>query len=233
MTTEHERSKSVTGGVQVPSPLPNVASSGVDGRAVEIWCAWLGALATDAEAALAAALAYKALDEAERARWLTALEQDAQRLDVPLIAVYAPLLAVEADPHRRSRIQAALAEAPETTASTSAPRALVGRARQGQVAVIVSPLYLDFVQVLACGWRRGGGFDWVRHDPIVIKSAAPRAGAKVEGAMMETAPLKPLIDELAHVVLAHGRSGRELPEAVRLFADLFAPTFDVAADEVP
>ena len=33
----------------------------------------------------------------------------------------------------------------------------------------------------------------------------------------------PLIDDLAHAVLAHRRSGREMPEALRVFADFFGP----------
>jgi hypothetical protein len=41
------------------------------------------------------------------------------------------------------------------------------------------------------------------------------------GAKLETIPLMPLIDELAHTVVAHRRVGRPIPEALRMFADLF------------
>ena len=42
-------------------------------RVLNAWCAWLGALATNAEAALAAALAYKQLDGPARESWLAAV----------------------------------------------------------------------------------------------------------------------------------------------------------------
>jgi len=75
---------------------------------IAAWCEWLDALATDAEAALAAAMAYKALDANARDLWLSALEHDAERVTVPRVALYAPLLAVEAEPSRRARITAAI-----------------------------------------------------------------------------------------------------------------------------
>jgi hypothetical protein len=91
------------------------------------------------------------------------------------------------------------------------------------VAVLVTPLYLDFAQVLACGYRVGSGFSWVRHEPILLRGSAPAAGDRLEGVLLEATPLRALVDDLAHAVLAHQRSGRELPEALRSFADLFGP----------
>ena len=205
-------------------PLPNVATSRPDHRFVEAWREWLGKLATDAEAALAAAMAYKELDGPARDTWINALEQDAERVRVPRIAVYAPLLAVESDQSRRARIAEAIG--PDDAAAT--PRMLAsglgGGARGGmRVATIITPLYLDFVQVLACGYRPTEGFEWVRHDPIVDQAQAPRAGDELEGARLESVPLKSLVDELAHAVLTHVRNGRVLPAALRAFADLFGP----------
>ena len=191
---------------------------------LDAWCEWLGALATDAEAALAAAIAYRELDAPSRDRWLAALDQDAARLAVPRIAVYAPLLAVESDPARRARIAEAIGPDDASATPRSEPRALIGLDSRGaRVALLISPLYLDFVQVLACGYRTASGFEWVRHDPIVSARRAPRHGDVVEGVTVERSPLKPLIDDLAHAVLAHRRGGRELPEALRVFADLFGP----------
>jgi len=77
------------------------------------------------------------------------------------------------------------------------------------------------VQVLACAYRPGAGFEWVRHDPIVTREAAPVAGMKVDGVELEAMPLKPLVDELAHAVVAHTRSNRAIPEGLSCFADLF------------
>jgi len=211
----------------VPSPAertPLPLDARADTRMLDAWCEWLGALATDAEAALAAAIAYQELDGRGRDHWLSALEQDAARLNVPRIAVYAPLLAVESDPERRTRITDAIGPVDAAATPRNAAQGLCGRLPDGSyVAVLITPLYLDFVQVLACSYRMERGFGWVRHDPIVDRRQAPRHGERIDGALLERTPLKSLIDDLAHAVLAHKRSGRELPEALRVFADLFGP----------
>jgi hypothetical protein len=210
--------------VQTPLPCASAAPTPSDGRVLAAWREWLGCLATNAEAALAAAMAYKELDGVGRDQWLDALEHDAHCVDVPLIAVYAPLLAVESDQDRRARITDAIGPTDLAATPRSHVRALSGRSAGGlHVAVIVSPLYLDFVQVLACGYLPRSGFEWVRHDPIVQGSHALRSGEHLLGAALEAAPLKCVIDELAHAVLAHRRYGREIPEALRIFADLFGP----------
>ena len=215
------------GGASPPAeqtPLPLSEESKSDSRYLDAWREWLCKLATDAEAALSAAMAYKELDATGRDTWIAALDQDASSIPVPRIALYAPLLAVEADEVRRSRI----AEAMGGDASEATPRAqataLSGSGPGGvRVAAIITPLYLDFVQVLACGYRTRGGFEWVRHDPIVARDEAPRQGAELGGAVLESTPLKALVDDLAHAVLAHTRAGREVPEALRTLADLFGP----------
>lgn len=218
------RSRS-TPAVALPTYEANSSiQDGDESRVVAVWCEWLDALATDAEAALAAAMAYKALDDSARDRWLNALELDADRVRVPPIALYAPLLAVESDPERRARITARIGPMDADSVPQSDGRALVGLGCDGtRIATIVSPLYLDFVQVLACGYRLNEGFSWVRHDPIVKSAAAPQSGDELSGVVLESTPLRNAVDELALVVLAHSRSGRELPEALKIFADLFDP----------
>src|ERR1700733_14425226 len=202
----------------VPSPAertPLPLDTRSDTRMLDAWCEWLGALATDAEAALAAAIAYQELDGRGRDHWLSALEQDAARLNVPRIAVYAPLLAVESDPDRRLRITDAIGPVDAAATPRFAAQGLFGKAVDGSsVAVLITPLYLDFVQVLACSYRVDRGFGWVRHDPIVDRRQALRHGERIEGTLVERTPLKSLIDDLAHAVLAHKRSGRELPQAL-------------------
>jgi len=205
-------------------PLPSASSAGIDPRVVDAWCEWLGALAKDAEAALAAAMAYKELDAAARDRWLSALDHDAHRVSVPRIAVYAPLLAVETDPARRARITEAIGPVDDAATPSVTARGVRGVTRDGlRVGVIVTPLYLDFVQVLACSYLPTTGFEWVRHDPIVDERRAPTHGTELAGVKLESIPLRALVDELAHAVLAHQRRGRPLPEALRVFADLFGP----------
>lgn len=213
---------------------PARAQGGVDTRAVSAWCAWLDALATDAEAALAAAMAYKDLDAVSRENWLEVLAQDAQRVGVPRVAMYAPLLAVETDAGRRERISAAMGNVDPSAAPVAPAYGLRGTGARGLVvATVVSPLYLDFVQVLACGVRPESGFEWVRHDPIVDRRRAPRDRAVIEGVSLEVRPLSGIIDELASAILAHRRSGRPLPDALRLFADLFSPSATVTSPPPP
>lgn len=196
-----------------------------DARAVGAWRQWLSSMATDAESVMAAAIAYRDLDGEGRERWLDSLEADAPSVNVPKVALYAPLIAVERDPARRARLLRAL-EGCEGEEEYSAARpsgqslALTGRDRNGvRVSVLILPLYLDFVQVLACGHDQRG-FVWVRHDPILLHGQAPRPGDELQGARLELTPLKPTIDRLAAAVLAHRRSGQSIPEAMGVLADL-------------
>jgi hypothetical protein len=206
------------------TPVPMDGASGVERRVFDAWCVWLDALATDAEAALAAAMAYKELDGPARDTWLGALEQDRDCVGVPRIAVYAPLLAVESDPERRRRIHTAIGPEDLRATPRTCAYGLRGTSRLGlKVAVVVTPLYLEFVQVLACGYSSHTGFEWVRHDPIVGSHHAPRRGDVLEGVTLERTTLNVIVDELAEAVLAHRRGGRSLPEALRVFADLFGP----------
>jgi hypothetical protein len=188
------------------------------------WRSWLSALATDAEAAMAAALAYESLPSDGRDAWLDALDADAAQIAVPVVALYAPLLAVELDGPRRERIQAKIAAVPEADRATAGE----GRAHRGvapdgtHACVIVSPLYLDFVQVLSCRYTPAGGFLDVKHDPLrhARDLEAPR---EVGGVAVEPTPLRIVIEELAHAILADKRSAREAPQALRSFAHLFVP----------
>ena len=193
-----------------------------DTRVVAAWRGWLEALGTDAEAALAASMAYRQLDGPGRDRWLLAVDQELERLRVPRIALYAPLLAVESDPTRRSAILTALGPAEASATPRACARGLRGCSGNGlRVAAIVTPLYLDFAQVMACGYRPSEGIEWVRHDPIVDRRKTPNHGDPIGGVTLESVTLKHLVDELAHAIVAHCRSGKSIPEALRAFADLF------------
>lgn len=190
-----------------------------EGRSGAVWRQWLSSMATDAEAALAAAMAYRDLDSEARERWLASLKLDAPRVDVPAVALYAPLVAVEDDPERRERMISEMDESVQPSA-TSPARAFIGRCDEGTLVYVLStPLYLDFVQVLACGVREGI-FTWVRHDPIAFIVQTPSQGDLLEGARLELSPIKSVIDDLAATVLSHRRSGRPLPDALNVLGDL-------------
>jgi hypothetical protein len=80
--------------------------------------------------------------------------------------------------------------------------------------------------VLSARYHPDRGFDWVRHDPIVKNADSPKDGSELDQVALETTPLKPVIEELAHAILAHRRYGKPLPESLVIFADLFNAEFD-------
>jgi hypothetical protein len=208
------------------------AEGGADNRVRSAWRSWLSALATDAEAAMAAALAYESLPEDARDAWLDALEADAPTLDVPPVALYAPLLAVESEPGpRRERIEAVItASSTALVAGGREPVALRGVGSDGAHAcVIVAPLYLQFVQVLSCRYTPGGGFLTVQHDPMRhVDDVAPISD--FDGVSIEPTPLRVVVEELAHAILADKREHRATPPALASFAHLFAPDLDERRD---
>src|SRR5215218_8664375 len=97
-----------TAGGARPGGLPPDGGAAIEPRILAAWRQWLGALATDAEAAIAAAHVYGELGPEARDAWLDALLEDEAKLEVPKVAIYAPLLAVEADEARRERIERAI-----------------------------------------------------------------------------------------------------------------------------
>ncbi len=195
----------------------------VDPRFVEAWREWLAALATDADSALAAAHVYEQLEAAGRDAWLDALAIDGDALAVPKVAIYAPLLSVETDPARRGRIEQALAEdvglSPSARRKVRAFRGLLPRGER--VAVLVTPVYLEFVKVLQCRYSPDRGFSWVRDDPMSHVKDAPTDGATIDGVRVETTPLKVIVEELARAILAARRAGEALPPVLSGYASLF------------
>jgi hypothetical protein len=208
--------------------LPSVASlrlaakdraGSLDPRAHAAWRTWLAALAKNAEAATAAALAYESLAAEGRDAWLDALDADAPSVEVPRIALYAPLLAVEQDEGRRMRIATNVTGA--ATRSTP-PRVLVGSKGGDRVCLIASPLYLDFVELLFCRYDQDTGIHDARHEWLVHKDQV-EAFARDVGVRMVEAPLPHVVEELAHAVVADRRAGRAPPAALMRHIDLFAP----------
>ncbi len=204
--------------------------SSIDPRAHAAWRTWLAGLARDAEAATATALAYESLPAAGRDAWLDALDADAPEVGVPVIALYAPLLGVERDEARRTRIASNVKGAPT---KSSRPRALVGvdsgtgDARTTKVCLIASPLYLDFVELLMCRYDPDHGIEDARHEWLVHESEIA-ACVRDLGVEMSEAFLPDVVEDLAHAVVADRRAGREAAAALARYSDLFAP--DLAPD---
>jgi hypothetical protein len=194
-----------------------------DARAAGAWGEWLQALTCEPDAALAAADVYGRLNDAERELWLQALERDVALVGVPPVAVFAPLLAVEANAARRETIARVLSQGRQEELR-SPTRALAGINGKERIAVLVSPLYLDFAQLLACRYQLGERFLWVKQDPIVRTAQAPVAGAVVDGVRLEEVTVAAVVDELAATVVALQRKGKELPEELRWRSDWFSPS---------
>lgn len=200
--------------------------SSLDPRTHAAWRTWLAALAKDAAAATAAALAYHSLGADGRDAWLDALEVDAPDVDVPKIALYAPLLGVEQDEARRERIAKNVSGAAKRS---TPPRALVGYKNGERVCLIVSPLYLDFVELLLCRYDQDQGIREARHEWLVHQSEVA-ACARELGVTMADAPLPQVVEELAHAVVADRRAGRAAPEALMVYIDLFAPDLPASGE---
>jgi hypothetical protein len=166
-----------------------------------------------------------------RDAWLDALDADGPLVDVPAVALYAPLLAVEAAGPRRERIEARIAADPLSHPSRpgQGARALRGVASDGEhVCVLVTPVYLDFVHVIVCRYTPGGGVIEVRHDPLRHVTDVDRLPEleAVDGVKVESTPLRVVIEELAHAILADRREHRETPAALTSVAHLFGPALD-------
>lgn len=209
------------------------ARSPRSGRVDPAWIVWLQALASDAEAALGAALAFRELDARGRDAFLDAVEQDAPRLDVPRVALFAPLLCVESDPDRRRRIQASMGDDLGKMANAR-PHALVGSGLQSaRVCALIKPLYLDFVRVVSCRFSLDLGIAWVREDPLVHAAQAPCEGSTLDGLQLHRVPLSAVVDEIAASVVAHRRREQRLPDSFKPLLDVFDAAVVMADDDDP
>ena len=213
-----------------PEPFQRIVPSGPPERVGIVWRAWLEALASDAEAALGAALAYETLDAQGREAFLEAIEQDAPRLDVPRVALFAPLLSVERDPRRRERIERGMGD--DIGEGPFDPVALRGVAPDGDcVVAVVTPVYLDFVRVTSCRFNLDDGFSWVHDLALAHRRDAPRPGTRLDGVELEIVPVCSAVDEIAAAVVAQRRHTRRLPPHLRPLLDLFdSPACDPPSD---
>jgi len=113
--------------------------------------------------------------------------------------------------------------------------ALRGTTNEGAcVCALVAPMYLDFVQVLTCVYRPEVGVQAAFHDPLRSRRDAPASqGVAIEGAVLERTPLRVVIEELAHAIVADRRSDRAPPSVLERFVDLFGLDFESAEGDAP
>lgn len=183
-------------------------------RARAVFRTWLRALAEDPSAAVAASLTYEELAPEGRDAWLDALDEDAR--EIAPLAVYAPLLAVEEDPARRARIARRLEGA--TLPQPTSLRAWQGDRGRERAAVVMAPVYLDFVEIVAARFDGDGFIDLV-HVPLA------RPDDPLPDLQTELVPAAPadIVEELALVVLAHERAGKPRPEGAHALVRYLTP----------
>ncbi len=198
-----------------------------------VWRQWLESMASDSESALAAAMAYREMSGEQRAAMITSLMETGSQLGVPLVAIFAPLLAVEEDPSRRLQLESALVSsdnASELLVPHVQPTALWSVSEywrtehdsQDRLLVFILPLYLNFVQVLAVEVK-AGTLGSVRHDPILNREQAPQPGERLDGQKLEKVPLSSAMDILAQCIVVSHRNEVPLPDALRVVADWLNP----------
>lgn len=180
--------------------------------------AWLRALAGDADAAIAAALAYEACAPEARDAWLDVVGFDLAANGTPPIAAYAPLLGVEEDPARRARIVEAIRGA-GGFGHCASPHALGGVRPDGaRVWVLVAPLWLEFVEVVAAACD-DGGFRAFAHVPLARAcDPVPDMGVSLAPAHVGDA-----VEQFALALLANDRSGRARPPGASALLRFLGP----------
>lgn len=186
---------------------------------------WLSALAADPDAAVAASLVYEDLSPDARSAWLDAIEEDARGLDVPAVALYAPLLAVEEDEARRLRMMDAICAGGLPSPAPSAIRAWRGSLPDGEkAALVVAPVYLAFVEVVGAHYREDEGFRDFLHVPLAhVLDPLPDMGVALEPALPDD-----VVEELALALLAHQRTGRPRPAAADALLRYLSPVIGPA-----
>ncbi|MEO8877160.1 MAG: hypothetical protein ABI461_16320, partial [Polyangiaceae bacterium] len=150
------------------------------------------------------------------------VDEDADSIDAPKVALYAPLLAVERDSERRNRLSASIAVSQMGAENHRKPsRAFSGDMNGEQLTVLLLPLYLGFVEILACRWSDDKGCMSAEHEPL--RTARDFQTTHVyDGVQLAELPFDDAIEQLAHAVVTSQRRGERAPDALVPFADLFS-----------
>ena len=102
------------------------------------------------------------------------------------------------------------------------PGVLKGFASGGERVVALVWLSEGGGHVFSCRYHPAKGFRWVKRDDLDERGGF-QAGEELDGVPLERTPLKPVLEELAHAVVAHRRSGDPLPDELQLLVALLSP----------
>jgi hypothetical protein len=206
------------------TPRPPLAKAKAE--STEPFGALLAAAVENASAAQGLALAYAALERAQRQLLIDAVLSDTRAADICPSAVLAPLLSVEDDVELARYIASAIsASGGKGLRCDATCRALLaGDASEGG-ALLARPLYGPFVELLGLGWTRERGVVHSLFEPLITaQDIQGHARSLPWGARLEEIPVAFAMDVIASVLWQHRRLHGELPKLVARFADLFEPS---------
>ena len=173
------------------APAPNLA-------------AWLSALSTSPDYALAFAQAYEALHGTERDAWLTELETEHVAY-----AAYWPLLAVEKSPARVLRIRAQLKGA------VSGDVLPIVAYRDGDALYLVRSMYSAFIGPIRFTFDADGSVSAVDALPLGGRESF-RDGLSARACLV---PVEEATLDIARAVMINRRLGREIPALLLSFPE--------------
>ncbi|MCU0656320.1 MAG: hypothetical protein MUF64_14035 [Polyangiaceae bacterium] len=102
------------------------------------------------------------------------------------------------------------------------PGVLRGFASGGERVVALVWLSEDGGHIFSCRYHPAQGFRWVQREDLDERGGY-QAGEALDGVPLERTPLKPVLEELAHAVVAHQRAGAPLPAELQLLVALLTP----------
>ena len=197
----------------------------------------LAAAVDNPRAAQGLALAYEALDIAQRQSLIDAVLDDTHRAGVSVSAVLAPLLAVERDVELARQLASAISAHGGVGLRCDATcRALLAGDAMDGAALLARPLHGRFVEVLGLSWSRDRGVIDTLFEPIATGDDLAHHAtqlAHVTDGPLEDIPAAYAVDIIAAALWQHRRLHGVLPDLVTRFADLFDPTLRRAEPEDP
>lgn len=195
--------------------------------------ALLSAAVEQPEAVQGLALAYAALDVAQRSELIPAVVADARAEGICPSLVLVPLLGVEEDERVAQQLADAIAETHGIDLTPTSPmHALVAGDAQRGGCVLVHPLHGSFVEVLALAWTRADGITDAHVESLITHGNADDCVRYLPADLIfEATPVPFAIDLITESLWNHRQHHGKLPDGIERFADLFSRSPSSPADD--